>query len=96
MNYYKGNGLYEYLEQHNCQNFYFVKGDMWWLIYGDKKSNPKLLVLACAVTDDEYRFNSFSKSEERASKCLDFFCGANGFAEIGRAVFGGSGRDCQR
>lgn len=82
MNYYKGNGLYEYLEQHNCQNFYFVKGDMWWLIYGDKKSNPKLLVLACAVTDDEYRFNSFSKSEERASKCLDFFAEQTGLPKL--------------
>jgi len=82
MKYYKGNGLYDYLEEHNCKNFYFVKGDMWWLIYGDKESTPKFLVLACAVTEREYQSNIVSPSEERASRCLDFFSSATGLPKL--------------
>ena len=49
MDYYRGNALYDYISSTGTQRFKFVSGNMWQLIYGDDKCNPKLLALVVGV-----------------------------------------------
>ena len=69
-NYYKTNGIYRYLRENGCTDFSFVSGNMWWLVYADRQSEPKLLVMACAVSDDAYAGDAISYEEIRAERVL--------------------------
>ncbi len=63
--YYTGNGIYEYLA--GCrekENFYWTSGNMWLLVYGDKKHNPKVVTVASQRSFQYGR--KLSKNEQQA------------------------------
>lgn len=53
MSYYKGNGVYHFLERcKERKNFYWTSGNLWLLIYGDAYYEPKVLTVASGRNKD--------------------------------------------
>lgn len=47
MNYYVGNGVYDFLINHQkSRNFFWTSGNIWLLVYGDEQNEPKVLTVA--------------------------------------------------
>ncbi len=44
-NYYESNAIYDYLLKEKNNNFLFAKKDIWLVVYGNDKCEPKLLVV---------------------------------------------------
>lgn len=53
MEYYKSNAVYDFIIAKNLNQFKFVVGNAWQLVYGDNNCNPLVLVLAVGVHKDE-------------------------------------------
>ena len=53
MGYYKSNALYGYITSRNLQQFKFVVGEAWQLIYGNNACEPLVLIFAVGVPDAE-------------------------------------------
>lgn len=62
--YYNSNAIYKYLEDNNISGFLFSKETLWLLLYGDSKSNPKMLIAAVASNSENYHNMSFSNHEK--------------------------------
>ncbi len=61
--FYTNNALYKYLEDNHLPNYIFAKEDIWLVIYGDKESNPKIILVISAVDKDLYDHHVFSPKE---------------------------------
>lgn len=61
--FYTNNALYEYLEDNHLPNYIFAKEDIWLVIYGDKESNPKIILVISAVDKAQYEHHRFSPKE---------------------------------
>ena len=70
MNYYRGNAIYNHIAQNELNNFKFVSGNMWQLVYGDKNCIPKVLVLVIGSTNHSYNA-PFSVDEITAFNLLN-------------------------
>ncbi|MFQ2513261.1 hypothetical protein ACK31D_15370 [Aeromonas caviae] len=46
MSFYKTNAIYNEIAKRNIENYYWVSENAWILIYGDARSEPKLIILA--------------------------------------------------
>lgn len=62
MSYYVGNAVYDYLGRRgNGENFFWMSGNMWLLVYGDEECEPKVLTVASSgelcgsITEEEKR-----------------------------------------
>lgn len=53
MIYYNSNAIYDYINEKKLQQFKFVVGNAWQLVYGDNNCNPKLLIFAVGVSYKE-------------------------------------------
>lgn len=63
--YYKTNALYEHITANTWNQYEFVSGDMWELVYGDNSSIPKLLVMVIGVVASEFE-NDLNERELKA------------------------------
>ncbi len=48
---YNGNAIYDYISANNLSDYFYLVGDKWLLIYGDKTGIPKLLAFVSKVDD---------------------------------------------
>lgn len=53
MEYYKSNAIYEHIAKKQLNQYKFVSGNAWQLVYGDNSCNPLLLILAVGVSINE-------------------------------------------
>lgn len=53
-NYYTTNAMYEYLEENQIPGFLFARKNIWLLIYGTAMSDPRLILVASAVSQEEF------------------------------------------
>lgn len=75
VNYYESNAIYDYLLKEKYNNFLFAKKDIWLVVYGNDKCEPKLLVVIMASTREHYLNLEFTELElsiiETARKLSD-------------------------
>lgn len=75
VNYYESNAIYDYLLKEKYNNFLFAKKDIWFVVYGNDKCEPKLLVVIMASTREHYLNLEFTELElsiiETARKLSD-------------------------
>jgi len=67
--YYQSNALYDYLKRRNITKFEFTSKNLWQLVYGDSRANPKLLVVVSGVKAREI-YAEPSAEERKACKRL--------------------------
>ena len=76
MEYYTDNKLYQFLR--NTYKFKFSDINVWELIYGDKFSNPKLLVLVAGIhMEDSYK-NLYDIFDKESYACLKYLSEKSG------------------
>lgn len=62
MDYYKTNALYEHIRNGDFKQFKFAIGNAWQLVYGDNSCQPRVLIFAVGVPNNE--INNPSSSDE--------------------------------
>lgn len=68
--YYQTNALYNFLEEHPDDRFFFVASDMWMLTYGNSDCDPLLLVLVSGVHETVIT-NAITVKERSAIEMLN-------------------------
>lgn len=71
MTYYNGNAIYNYIKENKLQNFEYQIGDIWQLVYGDKDSQPKLLMVVSAKKSEETLSVLSFKENQAYSRMLE-------------------------
>jgi len=61
--YYVGNAFYDYVDSH-FDNFAYAKENIWLLVYGNSRCEPKLIIVLSALTREAYQSNTFSSEEK--------------------------------
>ncbi|PEF07906.1 hypothetical protein COM97_03615 [Bacillus thuringiensis] len=61
MTYYTDNAFYKYIRDENIDDFEYVSGDLWQLVYGNSVCEPKLLVLASSTSPEKLDSNPTPK-----------------------------------
>ena len=67
--YYKGNGIYEELLKNNIQQYKFVTGNEWQLVYGNADCEPQLLVYLFGKNKNNYD----TKLNNKEIKRINFY-----------------------
>ena len=60
--YYVGNAFYDYVEK-KFDNFVFAKENLWLLVYGNKRCEPKVIIVLSALDKKSYDLEKFNKPE---------------------------------
>lgn len=64
---YNGNAIYEYISANNLFDYFYLVGDKWLLIYGDRTGRPKLLAFVSKVYDIDQHISTEEKN--KMNKC---------------------------
>lgn len=60
--YYVGNAFYDYIDK-KFDNFVYAKENIWLLVYGNKKCEPKVIIVLSALSKEQYECEEYSKEE---------------------------------
>lgn len=60
--YYIGNAFYDYVDK-KMDNFVYAKENLWLLVYGNKRCEPKVIIVLSALDKESYKAEKFSPAE---------------------------------
>lgn len=60
--YYIGNAIYDYVEK-NHNDYVFAKENIWLIVYGNKRCEPKVILVLSALTKEQYLCNKLLPHE---------------------------------
>src|SRR5690554_4865851 len=77
--FYTGNAIYKLIE--STQNFKYTSDNLWLLVYGDRKCEPKIIIVLSGYSKEEYKNESLNEKE------LEMFYYANQISKKSKVPF---------